>query len=176
VNFGRSPILLIVALFFLLFIVLSIINRKSSTSLNDSDRALRTTQALNRIMDAEATFLKQHGSYTGHIADLIPIQKQIGTDLTDSIVNIQVDSNNNKTYFTQVGSTVLLLNRTFTNGKVVQHSCLQIKSAGKPYCTRTTSDIRKTLTNGATGPTGDRGPTGHNTPTGATGPTGATTP
>ena len=156
-NFGRSPILLIVALFFLLFIVLSIINRKSSTSLNDSDRALRTSQALNRVMDAEATFLKQHGSYTGHIADLIPIQKQIGTDLTDSVVTIQVDSSGDKNYFVQVGSTVLLLNRTLTSGKVVQHSCLQIKSAGKPYCTRTTSDIKKTLPNSPTGPTGPTG-------------------
>jgi hypothetical protein len=165
VNFGRSPILLIVALFFLLFIVLSIINRKSSTSLNDNDRALRTNQALNRIMDAEATFLKQHGSYTGHVADLIPIQPRIATDLTDSIVNIQVDSNDNKTYFTQVGSTVLLFNRTVSNGKVVVKSCLQIKSAGKPYCTRTTSDIKKTLPNGPTGPTGRAGATG------ATGPT-----
>ena len=159
-NFGRSPILLIVALFFLLFIVLSIVNRHSSTSVNDSDRALRTSQALNRVMDAEATFLKQHGSYTGHVADLIPIQKQIGTDLTDSIVNIQVDSSGDKTYFVQVGSTVLLLNRTLTNGKVVQHSCLQIKSAGKPYCTRTTSDIKKTLPNGPSGTTGPTGPTG----------------
>jgi hypothetical protein len=165
VNFGRSPILLIVALFFLLFIVLSIINRKSSTSLNDNDRALRTNQALNRIMDAEATFLKQHGSYTGHVADLIPIQPRIATDLTDSIVNIQVDSNDNKTYFTQVGSTVLLFNRTVSNGKVVVKSCLQIKSAGKPYCTRTTSDIKKTLPNGPTGRTGRPGATG------ATGPT-----
>ncbi len=165
-NFGRSPILLIVALFFLLFIVLSIINRKSSTSLNDSDRALRTNQALNRIMDAEATFLKQHGSYTGHVADLIPLQPKIATDLTDSVVSIQVDSNNNKTYFTQVGSTVLLLNRTLTDGKVVQHSCLQIKSAGKPYCARTTSDIKKTLPNGPTGATGATGTTGT---TGATG-------
>jgi hypothetical protein len=166
VNFGRSPILLIVALFFLLFIVLSIINRKSSTSLNDNDRALRTNQALNRIMDAEATFLKQHGSYTGHVADLIPLQPKIATDLTDSVVSIQVDSNNNKTYFTQVGSTVLLFNRTVRNGKVVVKSCLQIKSAGKPYCARTTSDIKKTLPNGATGATGATGTTGA---TGATG-------
>jgi len=166
VNFGRSPILLIVALFFLLFIVLSIINRKSSNSLNDSDRALRTNQALNRVMDAEGTYFKQHGRYTGHVADLIPIQKQIGTDLTDSVVTIQVDSSGDKTYFVQIGSTVLLLNRTLTNGKVVQHSCLQIKSAGKPYCTRTTSDIKKSLPNG---PTGARSATGA---TGATGPTG----
>jgi hypothetical protein len=163
VNLGRSPILLIVAVFFLLFIVLSIINRKSSTSLNDSDRALRTNQALNRVMDAEATYLKQHKVYTGHVSDLIPIQKQIGTDLADSVVSIQVDSSGDKTYFVQVGSTVLLMNRTVTDGKLVQHSCIQIKSAGKPYCTRTTSDIEKSLPNG---------PTGRHGATGATGPTG----
>ena len=159
-NFGRSPILLIVALFFLLFIVLSVINRKSSTSLNDSDRALRTNQALNRIMDAEASYLKQHGSYTGHIADLIPLQPKIGTDLTDGVVTILVDSSGNKTYFTQVGSTVLLVNRTLENGKIVQRSCLQLKSAGKAYCTRKTSDIKKTLSNGPSGPTGATGTTG----------------
>ena len=162
-NLGRSPILLIVAVFFLLFIVLSIINRKSSTSLNDTDRALRTNQALNRVMDAEASYLKQHKVYTGHVSDLVAINNRIGTDLADGVVSIQVDSNGNKTYFVQVTSTVLLLNRTFTNGARVQDTCLQIKSAGKPYCTRTTSDIEKSLPNG---PTGARGATG------ATGPTG----
>jgi hypothetical protein len=145
VNFGRSPILLIVALFFLLFIVLSIINRKSSTSLGDSDRALRTTQALNRVMHSEATYLKQHGSYTGHIADLVAISKKIGTDLADGVVTIQVDSSGNKTYFVQVASSVVAFNRTVQNGKVVTKTCLQLKSAGKPYCTRTTSDIKKSL-------------------------------
>jgi hypothetical protein len=160
VNFGRSPILLIVALFFLLFIVLSVINRKSSTSLNDSDRALRTNQALNRVIGAEASFLKKHGSYTGHIADLVALQPKIGTDLTDGVVTIQVDSSGNKTYFAQVGSTVLLLNRTLENGKIVQRSCLQLKSAGKAYCTRKTSDIKKSLSSGPTGSTGATGPTG----------------
>jgi hypothetical protein len=145
VNFGRSPILLIVALFFLLFIVLSIINRKSSTSLNDTDRALRTTQALNRVMDAEATYLKQHGTYSGHLGDLVLLQPKLATDLADSIVTVQVDSSGNKTYFTQVASTVVLFNRTVKNGKVEVKSCLQLKGAGKPYCTRKTSDIKKTL-------------------------------
>jgi hypothetical protein len=157
VNFGRSPILLIVAVFFLLFIVLSIINRKGSTSLSDSDRALRTTQALNRIMDAEAAYLKQHGKYSGHVGDLVLLQPKIATDLADSVVTIQLDSSGNKTYFTQVGSTVVLFNRTVENGKVKVKSCLQLKSAGKPYCTRTTSDIKKTLPSGATGATGPTG-------------------
>jgi hypothetical protein len=147
VNLGRSPILLIVAVFFLLFIVLSIINRKSSTSLNDTDRALRTTQALNRVMDAEATYLKQHKVYTGHISDLVPLQPKIGTDLIDGVVTISVDSNSNRTYLVQVASTVVAFNRTVQNGKVVVRSCLQIKSAAKAYCTRTTSDIKKSLPN-----------------------------
>ena len=152
-NLGRSPILLIVALFFLLFIVLSVLNRKSSNSLNDNDRALRTTQALNRVMDAEATYLKQHGSYTGHVADLVPIAHAIAVDLSDGVVTIQVDSNNNKNYFVQVGSSVLVFNRTVTSGKVVAKSCLQLKSAGKPYCTRTTSDIKKSLPSAPTSTT-----------------------
>jgi len=31
------------------------------------------------------------------------------------------------------------------NGKVITHSCLQLKSAGKTYCTRKTDDIPKSL-------------------------------
>jgi hypothetical protein len=169
VNFGRSPILLIVAVFFLLFIVLSIINRKSSTSLNDNDRALRTNQALNRVMGAENTYFKQHKVYSGHVADLTAIAPKIATDLIDGVVSIQVDSTGNKTYFVQVASTVLAYNRTVENGKVTVKNCLQIKSAGKQYCARTTSDIKKTLPNGPSGATGATGATGS---TGATGPTG----
>jgi hypothetical protein len=144
-NFGRSPILLIVALFFLLFIVLNLITRKSSNSLSDSDRAVRTNQSLMRVMDAEATYLKQHGRYSGHVADLVPIQPTLATDLADGVTTIQVDSSGNKTYLVQVASSVLLFNRTVVNGKIVARSCLQLKSAGKPYCTRTTSEVKKSL-------------------------------
>lgn len=159
-NFGRSPILLIVAVFFLLFIVLSFLNRKSSTSLNDNDRALRTDQALNRVMGAEATYLKQHKVYSGHIADLTAISPPIATDLIDGVVSIQVDSTGNRTYFVQVASTVVAFNRTVESGKVTVKNCLQLKSAGKQYCTRTTSDVKKTLPNGPSGATGATGPTG----------------
>ena len=87
----------------------------------------------------------------------LDVLEKIATDLTDSVVTILVDSNDNKTYFAQVGSSVVLFNRTVTNGKVVVRSCLQIKSAAKAYCTRTTSDIKKTLPNSPTGPTGPTG-------------------
>lgn len=144
-NFGRNPLLIIIALFFLLFIVLSVVNRKSSSSLNDSDRAVRTNQALNRVVNAEAAYFKKNGKYAGHVADLVPFAPDLAIDLTDGVVTIQVDSAGDNSYLTQVTSTVVTFTRAFQNGKVVKKSCLQLKSAGKPYCTRTTSDVKKSL-------------------------------
>jgi hypothetical protein len=145
VNFGRSPILIIVALFLLLFILLPLLSKRSSTSLNDKDRAVRADQALTRVMNAEAAYLKKHGKYAGHVADLIPLAPKIAVDLTDGVVTIQVDSSGDKTYLTQVASSVVSFTRTVLDGKVVAKSCLQLKSAGKAYCTRKTSQIKKSL-------------------------------
>jgi len=145
VNFGRNPILLIVALFFLLFLVLSLVNRKRSSSLGDTDRAVRTNQALTRVMNAQNSFLKKNGRYAQHVSDLIPFAHRIATDLTDGVVSIQLDSSGGKTYFVQVSSPVVSFTRTVTNGKVITKNCLQLKGAGKDFCTRTTSDIAKSL-------------------------------
>jgi hypothetical protein len=145
VNFGRNPILLIIALFFLLFIVLSVVNRKSSSSLNDSDRAVRTQQSLNRVMNAESAYLKKNGKYADHVSDLIPYAHRLATDLTDGIASIQIDSSGDKAYFVSVSSPVVSLTRTVVNGKVITKNCLQLKSAAKDICTRKTSDIAKSL-------------------------------
>jgi hypothetical protein len=145
VNFGRNPILLIVALFFLLFIVLSIVNRKSSSSLNDTDRAVRTKQALTRVMNAESAYLEKNGNYAQHVSDLIPYAHRLATDLTDGVVSIQLDSSGDKVYFVQVSSPAVSFTRTVSNGKVITTNCLQLKSAGKDFCTRKTSDIEKSL-------------------------------
>jgi hypothetical protein len=145
VNLGRNPILVIVALFFLLFIVLSIVNRRSSTSLNDTDRAVRTKQALNRVMNAEDKYFKANGKYADHVADLIPFAHRIATDLTDGVASIQIDSSGDKSYFVQVSGPVVSFTRTVSNGKVITQNCLQLKSAGKDFCTRKTSDIEKSL-------------------------------
>jgi hypothetical protein len=145
VNFGRSPILIIVALFLLLFIVVPLITKKSSTSLNDTDRAVRTQQALTRVMNAETAYLAKYGHYAGHVADLIPLDNKIAVDLADGVVSTQIDSSGDKTYLVQVGSTVVTFNRTVVNGKVVAKTCLQLKSAASKYCTRKTSDIQKSI-------------------------------
>lgn len=146
-NFGRSPLLIIVALFLLLFILLPLLSKKSSTSLTDKDRAVRADQALTRVMNAEAAYLKKNGRYAGHVADLIPLAPKIAVDLTDEVVTIQIDSSGDKVYLTQVASSVVSFSRTVVNGQVVARarSCLQLKSAGKAYCTRKTSQIKKSL-------------------------------
>jgi hypothetical protein len=145
VNLGRNPILLIIALFFLLFIVLQVVTHKSSTSLNDTDRAVRTTQALTRITDAEAKYLAANGHYSGHLADLIPLAPKLATDVTDGLLSIQLDSSGDKAYYVTISSTVVSFTRAFSDGKLVKKTCLQLKSAGKAYCTRTTSDVKKSL-------------------------------
>lgn len=137
--------MIIVALFLLLFIVVPFITRKSSTSVNDADRVVRTQQALTRVMNAETAYLAQNGKYAGHVADLIPLAPKIAVDLTDGIVSIQVDSSGDKTYLVQVASSVVTFNRTVVDGKIVAKSCLQLKSAASKVCTRTTSKIKKSL-------------------------------
>src|SRR5262249_15370904 len=133
VNFGRNPILIIIALFFLLFIVLSIVNRKSSSSLNDTDRAVRTQQALQRVSKAQAAYLAKNGKYADHLSDLIPLAPRLASDLADGVVTIQLDSSGDKTYFVTVASPVVTFSRTVVNGKTITHSCLQLKSSGKKY-------------------------------------------
>jgi len=145
VNLGRSPILIIVALFLVFIIFTSVLGRRSSSSLNDNDRALRTQQTLTRVMNAEAAYLKKNGKYAGHVADLVPLAPKLQTDLTDGIATIQVDSSGDKTYLVQVTSSVLTFSRTVVDGQVVAKSCLQLKSAGDKYCTRKTSKIKKSL-------------------------------
>ena len=144
-NFGRNPILLIIALFFLLFIVLSVVNRKSSSSLNDTDRAVRANQALTRVVNAESKYFQANGKYAGHVADLVPLAPKLAIDLTDGLVTIQIDSSGDKSYLVQVASTVVSFTRAFDNGKLVARSCLQLKSAGKKYCTRKTGDVKKSI-------------------------------
>jgi hypothetical protein len=145
VKLGRSPILIIVALFLLLFILLPLLSKKSSTSLTDTDRAVRSNQALTRVMNAEASYLAKHNGYAGHVADLIPLAPKIAVDLTDGVVTIQLDSSGDKAYLVQVASSVVTFSRTVVDGKVVARSCLQLKSAGKAYCARKTTQIKKSL-------------------------------
>ncbi len=143
-NLGRSPLLIILVLFLFLFILLPLLNRKSSSSLTDKDRALRTQQALTRAMDAEQAYFAQHKHYTDHVSDLIAISPKIQTDLIDGF-SVQVDSSGGPSYFVQVSSTVVAFSRVVRDGKVVAHTCLQLKSAGDKYCKRKSTDILKTL-------------------------------
>ena len=166
-NFGRSPILIIVGLFLVFIIFTSILGRRSSSSLNDKDRALRTQQTLTRVMNAEAAYLKQNGKYAGHVADLVPLdiggnerfrfEEHDGYAIAGQPGSLDFRDHGgfqNNTYFLSrlripaaqndkrhlIGVKIAVV-----DGKVVAKSCLQLKSAGKAYCTRKTSQIKKSL-------------------------------
>ena len=96
-------------------------------------------------MNAEATYLQAHGKYAAHVADLVPLAPKLAVDLTDGVATIQIDSSGDKAYVVQVLSSVVSFTKAFDNGKQVASSCLQLKSAGKTYCTRKTSQIKKSL-------------------------------
>jgi hypothetical protein len=106
---------------------------------------VRTNQALTRVVNAEAKYFKANGKYTGHVADLVPLSKNLAVDLTDGLITISIDSSGDKAYLVQVTSTVVSFTRAFEDGKLVKKTCLQLKSAGKKYCSRTTDKIKKSL-------------------------------
>jgi hypothetical protein len=147
VNLGRNPLLIIVALFLLLFILLPLLSHKSSSSLGDSDRALRTRQALTRVESAEQAYYQQNGHYAAHIADLVPLAPKLAVDLTDGVVTMSIDSSGDKAYLVQIASSVVSFTQAFQNGSAtpLSKSCLQLKSAGSKYCQRKTSDIKKSI-------------------------------
>ena len=147
-QFGRSPFLIIIALVFLLLIVLPLLNRKSSSNLSDSERAERTQEALDRVVNAEKKYYAQNQQkYTDHVSDLVPLtlgkRVTLADDLTDGFA-IQLDAGaTGKTFLIQVSSTVLVLSKTFSGDQRVAQSCLSLKGAGDKYCAR--NDPKKPL-------------------------------
>ena len=135
-QLGRSPLLIILVLFLFLFILLPLLNRSKGKNLTDKERAQRTTQAMARATTAERTFFVANKRYTDHVADLIPLSPKMSVDISDGF-GVQLDSSlDGKTYFAQLTSTVLTLNQTIRNGKVVAKTCLALKSAGDDFCLR----------------------------------------
>lgn len=135
-NLGRSPLLIILVLFLFLFILLPLLNRGKSSALTDKERAQRTQEAMTSVSTAEEKFRKANGNYTDRIPDLILFKKSISTDLVDGFPVVLDTSLDAKTYLAQVASTVLVVNRTVTNGTLVKGTCLALKSAADDYCVR----------------------------------------
>ena len=68
-NIRRFLPLILVA-FFLLFLLPTLLKKKSTSGLSASARATQTINAMNLIDKGEQSYKTAHGGYTAHLADL----------------------------------------------------------------------------------------------------------
>ena len=147
------PILLLV--FLLLFVLPAILHKKKSSGLSSKELSQETISAMNLVVAGQKTFTAKHGRYTGQVADLIEGSRKLAKYIADGVL-VQVDaSTSGKTYYTQVGSGVIVLVRSQTGDVVLAKSCDVIKSGGGVTCpgtgtTTTTTTSPTTTTTTAT--------------------------
>jgi hypothetical protein len=137
------PFILII--FFLLFIVPSILHRGSKST--TTSLSTMTTNAMNLVDKAEKSYREAHKGYTPNIADLLVVDRAIGPLLGSGVVVSLNTSSNSQTYFAQVASTVISFTRARTGDKLISHSCLVLKSGSGVNCPTTAA---KTTTTGTT--------------------------
>ena len=142
------PILLLV--FLLLFVLPSILHKKKSSGLSSKELSQETISAMNLVVAGQTTFTAKHGRYTGQVADLIEGSRKLAKYIADGVL-VQVDaSTSGKTYYTQVGSGVIVLVRSQTGDVVLAKSCDVIKSGGGVECPGTGAKNGTTTTSPTT--------------------------
>jgi hypothetical protein len=111
-----------------------LLNRRSSSSLSNGDRATITRDALNLIDRGQGKRLAATGRYTEHIADLLPLEPRLAKDLAIGMTTEIDVSTNGKTYVAHVTSSVISLTRARTGGKVTARGCVVLKSGDGVSC------------------------------------------
>jgi hypothetical protein len=131
-NFRRFlPFMLIAVVF--LFLVPTLF-KKHTSGPSTSTRATQTIDAMNLIDKSEQSYRAAHGRFTSHLADLLPLRKQLAGDLAIGL-SVQLDaSTNGQSFLAQVASDVLSLVRARGGDKVTAQSCLILKSGSGVTC------------------------------------------
>ena len=125
-NFRRYLPFVLIAIF-ALFLVPTLLRKKSATGPSASTRAQQTIAAMNLIDKGEQAYMNTHGRFTPHIADLLTTT--LADDLAIGItVHIDVSSDGSR-YLAQVESDVLSLIRGRNKARIVAQSCLQLSKA-----------------------------------------------
>jgi hypothetical protein len=124
---------LILIAFLALFILPRLFHRHKS-GLSNSERATRTTDAMNLIERGEQSFKTAHGRFTPHLADLLPSNSKLAGDLAIGLT-VQLDvSTDGQTFDAQVASDVLSLVRVRTGRRLSAESCVILKSGSGITC------------------------------------------
>ena len=133
-NFQRYMPLLLIGVV-LLFILPALFKKHSTSGPNAATRATTTLAAMDLIDRGEQDYRTAHGRFTSHLADLVTTESKLAADLSIGL-GVQLDvSTDGATYVAQVESDVLGLVRARTKAKVIERSCLVLKSGSGVTCT-----------------------------------------
>jgi len=131
-NFQRMlpfVVLAVLALF-----VLPQLFKRHSSGPSSSTRAAQTIDATNLVDKGEQSYRAAHGRFTPHLADLLPINTRLATDLAIGL-SVQLDvSTKGQSFLAEVASNVLSLVRARSGGKISAQSCLVLKSGSGVKC------------------------------------------
>ena len=132
-NVRRFLPLILVA-FFLLFLLPTLLKKKSTSGLSAGARATQTINAMNLIDKGEQAYKAAHGGYTAHLADLVATSHGLAHDLVIGLA-VQLDAGSDQQSFVaQVESNVLSLVRARNGKKLIADSCLIVKSGSGVKC------------------------------------------
>ena len=132
-NLRRFLPLILVA-FFLLFLLPTLLKKKSTSGVSASALATQTIGAMNLIDKGEQAYKTAHGRYTPHLADLVATSHVLTNDLVVGLA-VQLDAGSDgQSFIAQVESSVLSLVRARSGKKLIAHSCLIVKSGSGVAC------------------------------------------
>jgi hypothetical protein len=131
-NFQRFLPLVLIAL--VVFFLVPSLLKKHTSGPSARTRATQTIDAMNLIDKGEQGYKVAHGRFTPHLADLLPLNTRLASDLAISL-GVQLDvSTNGQRFLAQVASNVLSLVRARNGGKITAQSCLVLKSGSGVKC------------------------------------------
>jgi hypothetical protein len=117
-----------------LLFVLPLIRGRSSSGLNDGERATDTLNALKLIDRTQQSLLSTTGRYTSHLSDIIGSAKGLAGDLAIG-VGVQLDAGTDgQSYYVQLNSSVLSVSRARAGTKRTVNTCLVLKSSSGVKC------------------------------------------
>jgi hypothetical protein len=123
-----------------LVILISALSRHSPSTSSSATQSNTTLQTLDRVTRAEGLYHTAHGRYTSHVADLITESRELGADLVQQGLVVQLDvSSDGQTYYALVQSPVLSVLRAYHNRKLLTENCVVIKSGSGVACPANTA-------------------------------------
>jgi len=135
-NFQRFLPFILIG-FVLLFVLPTLLKKKSSSGSSSKTQAARAIDAVNLIDQAEQSYRLAHGRFTPHLADLVPFHPRLATDLGIGLAVTLDVGTGGQGYLQRVASGVLSLVRARSGNKIVANSCLVVKSASGVACPAT---------------------------------------